>query len=106
MDTRVGARGEIARTRVWNVDTDELRDLDVRQDLNVVAAGPVGFRDDGTPVQLAVRKEEKGYVLVLVDPAKGDLRSDSNLPQGATVRPSKSGHDDDQGWFIRRRGSN
>ncbi|MGO9114458.1 MAG: protein kinase domain-containing protein [Thermoguttaceae bacterium] len=63
------------KTQLWNLDTYEV------QDLKAVANGPVGFRPNGTPLQLAARQKD----LVLLDPARGDVVLRLDLPQGAIV---------------------
>ncbi|MGA2256180.1 MAG: protein kinase, partial [Thermoguttaceae bacterium] len=78
VSTVTGPKQQPGKPKLWNVDTDEV------QDLMAVGQGPVGFRADGTPLQLAARQKE----LVLLDLAKGDVLLRLDLPQGAIVDSS------------------
>ena len=71
-----GPTEQFQKVKLWNADTYEL------QDLKAVGEGPVGFRADGTPLQLAAGQKD----LILLDAAKGDMLRRLDLPPGAIVR--------------------
>lgn len=73
----VDAQQKPLGAKLWNVESREVLDLPTAGD------GPIGFRSDGTPLQVAVRPDNIGFVIL--DLSRAETVTTFSLPAEMTL---------------------